>query len=70
MSRPPRLRLFKTDRAIWTCSICGRVDHWGPDWSWFGSLSDKKTGHEPNVMAVLCSGACQAKHAHGKQAGA
>lgn len=36
----------------WRCVVCGHVDHWGPDWQWYGTLDDP-----PDI--VTCSAGCR-----------
>ncbi len=37
------------------CSICERVDEWGPGWMWYGSIADMEDGN----IAKVCSDACR-----------
>ena len=54
-------------RKVYTCTVCKKLDHWGPGWGWYGSyrqLEDQGLqGVEPIVYC--CSEEClsQAKHA-------
>ena len=38
------------------CSVCKRVDAWGDDWSWYGSINDLDDG---KPIVKLCSAACK-----------
>lgn len=62
MSRKPCVHRvihdFKVD-GLWRCSGCGRVEAWGPEWSYFGQLFCKKCHSEPAVEFVACSDACR-----------
>jgi len=41
------------------CDNCGKVDSWGDDWMWYGSIKDMEEGGQQ----TYCSESC-AKEAH------
>lgn len=45
---------------IYTCSMCGKSDRWGPDWSWFGSWKDIDDG---KTVVYACSVPCRQHNA-------
>lgn len=44
-------------RRRYRCDACGRVDVWGPDWSFFGSIILEETC--PDLLPHVCSEACR-----------
>ncbi len=46
------------NRAVWKCDGCGRLDHWGKGWTWYGSFMDADDGH---YEWVACSKECMGK---------
>lgn len=48
----------------WKCDGCGRVDLWGPSWSWYGSyaeVEDAAHGEVADAIRVACSDGCRDK---------
>jgi len=38
-------QLYKVSDRLYTCDVCGKVEHWTQDWQWYGSfllLDDRK----------------------------
>lgn len=43
-------------KAKHTCSVCGKIDIWGPMWAWFSSHEDLDNGRP---IIKTCSVACR-----------
>ena len=43
-------------RQRWVCDACGKVEVWGPGWSWFGSYRDLEDGTD---VPTWCSDQCR-----------
>ena len=48
---------FPNGRRKYQCDVCGRVDFWTDDWSWYGSIADHETC--PHLIPHLCSDKCR-----------
>jgi hypothetical protein len=56
-----KIHPFRTGGKLHTCSVCGKVEQWGPSWSWYGSWADIDNGRK---VAKYCSPECQDKGGH------
>ena len=46
-------------KAVYTCSVCGKVSIWGDSWSWYGSYKELDDG---KPIITVCSEKCKKIH--------
>lgn len=51
-------RTDRDGRALHCCCVCGKLETWTGDWSWYGSYRDVDDG---KPLAKFCSASCKAK---------
>lgn len=50
-------RRFKNKQHLWKCDICGKIDFWSDDWSYYGSIIHQETC--PGELPCSCSEKCK-----------
>lgn len=41
-------------RWTYKCDGCGRLDHWGPSWTWYGSIHDSENNNDVHACSDEC----------------
>ena len=47
---------FPNGRRKYQCDVCGKIDFWTEDWSWYGAIAHQDTC--PELIPHLCSDEC------------